>query len=223
MKSRRWLRKLYLFNKILRSNSFSYLFKLTPENSNPYASQSALNNQIHFVNVKTNFFKNSFFLEVITEWNNLDISICNSSLCHIFKNLILKFLRPEPNRISSTQNFEGLKLLTRMRLSLSHLDDHKFRPNFQDCLNPICSCGQDTKTASHFLLLCLNYRCARKTILETINLIDPNILQQRELSITKDLLFGSEKLKDDKKNALLKSTIELIRSTERFKYLLFQS
>ena len=89
-----------------------------------------------------------------------------------------------------------------MRLSLIHLDDHKFRPNFQDCLNPICSCGQETETTSHFLLPYLNYRCARKTILEKINLIDPNILQQRELSITKDLLFGSEKLKDDKNNAL---------------------
>ena len=38
--------------------------------------------------------------------------------------------RPEPNRISSTQNFEGLKLLTRRRLGLSHLAEHKFRHNF---------------------------------------------------------------------------------------------
>ena len=51
----------------------------------------------------------------------LDISICNSSLCHEFKNLRLRFIRNEPNRISSTQNSEGLKLLTRMRLDLSDL------------------------------------------------------------------------------------------------------
>ena len=31
-----------------------------------------------------------------------------------------------------------------------------------------------------------------------------------DLSITNDLLFGSEKLEDDKNNALLTSTIELI-------------
>ena len=223
MKSIRWLRKLYLFYKILHSKSLSYLFKLIPENSNPYASQSALNNQIHFFNVKTNFFKNSFFREVITECNNLDISICNSSSCHIFKNLILKFIRPEPNRISSTQNFEGLKLLTRMRLGLSHLADHKFRHNFQDCLNPICSCGQEIETTSHFLLHCLNYRCARKTFFEKINLIDSNILQQSDLFITNDLLFGSEKLKDDKNNALLTSTTEFIQFMERFNYPLFQT
>ena len=208
---------------MLHSKSPSYLFNLIPENNNPYASRSALNSQIPFFNLKTIFLKNSFFPEVIAKWNNRDISIGNSSSCHISKNLILKFIRPEPNRISSTQNFEGLKLLTRMRLGLSHLADHKFRHNFQDCLNPICSCGQEIETTSHFLLHCLNYRCARKTFFEKINLIDSNILQQSDLSITNDLLFGSEKLKDDKNNALLTSTIEFIQSTERFKYQLFQS
>ena len=38
-----------------------------------------------------------------------------------------------------------------------------------------------------------------KHFFEKINLIDSNILQQNDLCITKDLLFGSEKLKDDKK------------------------
>ena len=98
----------------------------------------------------------------------------------------------KPNRISSTQSFEGLKLLTKMRLGLSHLANHGCRHNFQDCLNPIFRCGQEVETASHFLLHCLNYRCERKTTFEKINLIDSNILQQNDLSITKDLRFGSE-------------------------------
>ena len=82
--SRRWFRKLYLFYKILRSKSPRYLFKLIPENSNSYASRSALNNQIPFFNIKTNFLKNSFSPTVITEWDNLDIDIRKSSSCHIF-------------------------------------------------------------------------------------------------------------------------------------------
>ena len=110
-----------------------------------------------------------------------------------------------------------------MRLGLSHLADHKSRHNFQDCLNLICSCGQEIETTSHFLLHCLNYRCARKTFFEKINLIDSNILQQGDLSITNDLLFGSDKLKDDKNNALLTSTIEFVQSTESFIHQLLQS
>ena len=62
-----------------------------------------------------------------------------------------------------------------------------------------------------------------KHFLKKINLIDSNILQQSDLSITNDLLFGSEKLKDDKNIALLTSTTEFIQSTERFKYQLLQS
>ena len=110
-----------------------------------------------------------------------------------------------------------------MRFGLSHLANHKFRHNFQDCLNPICSCGQEIETTSHFLLHCLNYRCARKTFFEKIILNDSNILQQSDLSITNDLLFGCEKLKDYRNNALLTSTTEFIQSTERFKYQLLQS
>ena len=106
LKSRRWFRKLYLFYKILHSKSPSYLFNLIPENNNSYASRSALNNQIPFFNVKTNLLKNSFFPAVITEWNKPDISSRNSALCYAFKKLILKFIRPEPNKISSTKSLK---------------------------------------------------------------------------------------------------------------------
>ena len=67
--SRRWFRKLYLFYKIFDSKSPSYLFELIPENNNPYGSRSALNNQIPFFNVKTNFFKQFFLPAVRTEGN----------------------------------------------------------------------------------------------------------------------------------------------------------
>ena len=53
-----------------------------------------------------------------------------------------------------------------------------------------------------------------KYFFEKINLIDSNILQQSDLSITNYLFFGSEKLKDDKNNALLTSAIEFIQFTE---------
>ena len=61
-----------------------------------------------------------------------------------------------------------------------------------------------------FFFLHCNYRRARKTFFEKINLIDANILQQNDLSITKDLLSGSKKLKDDKINALSTSATEFI-------------
>ena len=108
-------------------------------------------------------------------------------------------------------------MLTGVRVGLSHLAKHKFRHNFQDLLNPICSCGQDIETTNHFLLHCLNYRCASQKFFEKMKIIDSKILQQNNLSISKDFLFSSEKLKDDKSNASLTSTTEFIQTTERFK------
>ena len=36
-------------------------------------------------------------------------------------------------------NPHGIKLLTRLRVGLSYLLEHKFRYNFQDSLDPFCS------------------------------------------------------------------------------------
>ena len=111
-----------------------------------------------------NFFKDSFFPAVLSEWNSLNINIRNSSSVNIFKKELLKFIRPEANSTYNTNNTKGLKLLTRLRLGVSHLGDHKFRHNFQDCIFPIYYCGQDTETTTHFPLHCPNHRCARKTL-----------------------------------------------------------
>ena len=32
----------------------------------------------------------------------------------------------------------GLKLLTRLRLGLSHVNEHRFNHNFENCVNPLC-------------------------------------------------------------------------------------
>ena len=55
--------------------------------------------------------------------------------------LLVMFLR-----VFNIDSSEGLEILTRIALGLSHLADHRFRHNFQDCVNPICSCGREIKT-----------------------------------------------------------------------------
>ena len=113
-------------------------------------------------------------------------------------------------------NREGLKFLTTIRLGLSHLADHNFRHNFQDCVNPICSCGQEIEISIHFLLQCSNYHCTRQTLFKKINKIDSTILKQNDQVITKLLFFGNEKLKAAQNKSILTSTIESLQATERF-------
>ena len=95
---------------------------------------------------KHNFFKNSFFRSAIIEWNNLDSNLRNSKSVLVFKEKILNFIRPSPNSFFDCHNPKGIKL----RLSLSHLREHKFKHSFQDTINPLCNCGQDIESSTHF-------------------------------------------------------------------------
>ena len=65
-------------------------------------------------------------------------------------------MRPSGSTVSNCHNSKGVKLLTRLRLGISHLREHQSKYSFQDSLNPICSCGND-KTSVHFLLHCPNF------------------------------------------------------------------
>ena len=82
-----------------------------------------------------NLFFRIFFPWTVIEWNDLDLNIRNSETFSAFKKSIFKFIRPFSNWIF---NCHGIKLITRIRLGLSHLREHKFRQNFQDTLNLIC-------------------------------------------------------------------------------------
>ena len=42
-----------------------------------------------------------------------------------------------------THNPKGIKLITRLRLGLSHLRKHKFKQSFQETINSLCNCGED--------------------------------------------------------------------------------
>ena len=141
LKSRRWLSQLCLLYKLTKEKSPVYLFQLIPEKNTPYTTRSVQKSQIPFFKTKINFFKNCFFPAVILEWNKFDVNILYSASCDVFKRVIPKFIRPEPIQMFNVDISEGSKFLTRIRLGLSHLADHKFRHSFQDCVNPVCSCG----------------------------------------------------------------------------------
>ena len=103
---------------------------------------------------RTEYFANSFFLYIIRERNDLSLDICLSVSYEVFKNLFLKFIRPTPNSLFSASDRLGIKLLTRLRLSLSYLREHKFNHNFQDTIDPLCSCSLESESTTHFFLRC---------------------------------------------------------------------
>ena len=111
---------------------------------------------------------------------NLNPTLRNSKSFVVFKNSILKFIRRSPSNFLNCNNYKGIRLITRLCLGMSHLREHKFKHNFQDCLNPICSCGLDIDSTSHFLLHCPSFNDERYTLLSTLNKIDCKLLELKK-------------------------------------------
>ena len=61
----------------------------------------------------------------VDEWNKLDLSIRNSTSMSIFKNAFLKCIRPKHCPVYKIFDKTGLTFLTRLRLNLIHLREHK--------------------------------------------------------------------------------------------------
>ena len=218
----RWYRKLCCFYKILTSQSPKYLYSIIPIHNMSYRTRQC--NKIPAMNVKHDFFKNTFFSSTIMEWNKLDWEIKSSESIATFKKRILSFIRPSANSKSNCHNPRGIKLLSQLRLGLSHLREHKFKHNFQDSLDPFCSCGKgEVETISHYLLHCSNYSEERLALLNTIRNIDMSILQLSDSKLTSVLLFGDTSFDSNKNTFILDAIIDYIISTGRFDVPLFSS
>ena len=176
---RRWYGKLGMFYKIFKNKSPKHLFELIPEKTHARATRNVDN--IPCFKIRHDFFKNSFFPSTIIEWNSLDPTLWNSKIFVVFKNSILKFIRPSPSNVFNSNNYKGIKLIARLRVGMSHLREHKFKPNFQDCLNPICRCGLDIESTSHFLLHCSSFNDERSTLRCTLDKIDCKLLELTNL------------------------------------------
>ena len=140
----------------------------------------------------------------------------------ISKIIFLNLLHPNQTVFFNCCNLKWIRLITRLRLQLSHLREHKFKYNFQNCLNPLCSCGSCIESTSHFLLHCPIFHDKRHTLLSTLNNIDSKILESDDSYLTQTLLFGSISFDSETNKLVLNATIDYILSTERFEEPLFK-
>ena len=114
-----------------------------------------------------------------------------------------------------------MQLLTRLRLGLSHLRDHRFKHNFQDTLHLISNCSEDIGTSCHCLLHCLLYTNKRLALLNVIQGIDNSILELTDSHIVEVLLYGRKFIDISSNTNILKATIDFLLETKRFDERLF--
>ena len=150
------------------------------------------------------------------EWNNLDISIRNSKSLSTFEKSILQFIRPSSSSTYNYFNNKGIKRITRLRLGLSHLCDHKFKHGFLNSLSSICSCGLHVETTFHYLLLCPNFTNERSILLNIVSTINESSLTSCDVSIVNLLLNGDESLDLETNTLILNATVDFISSSKTF-------
>ena len=133
------------FYKIQSTGLPKYLLQLILTNNHSYTLRKPLNIPHYYC--RTDTFKNSFFPNVINEWNKLHEEIKCATSFSLFKASLLKMGRPHAKSTFRIDNPVGIRLLVRLRLGLSHLKEHRFRHNFADFVNPLCSCRIEPETA----------------------------------------------------------------------------
>ena len=105
------------------------------------------------------------------------------------RNSLLKPGRPVQNPIFKVFNPLGIKFLTRLRLGLSHLNEHKFKHNFQNCLNSLCFCSLEVKSTIHFFLHCHLFDKFRQIVEETVAKIIKGISHLNNDSLVNLLMY----------------------------------
>ena len=199
--------------KIMNQKVPNYLINLIPKCEPTIRTR---NNSIPSYKYRTNCFKHSFFTSTLNDRFNLDINIRNSESITLFKCRLLSFIRPVQNSIYNNFDPKGLKFLTRLRLGLSHLNAHRFRHNFQDCLNPLCSCSLETEDTSHYLLRCHHFSNHRAHLMNSVKFACDNFELMSDNVKKNVLLYGNSRFDKVKNRFILEATITYIKDSERF-------
>ena len=209
---RKWSRNIFFFHKIINGllpvclrSYISYCGEGGYRTRS--ANQKNLFSKEQF-STRTKIFELSFFPYCIKGRNNLSEELQKIKLTVQFKTKILSFIRSKENSVIKIHDINGIKLLERLRLHFSHLNEHKFWHNFRATIDPMCSCSLEPETTLHYLLRCNLYSDLRTELLNDICALNPtlkNLFHEKLLII---LLYGSEDFSFKTNKKIIKSTIK---------------
>ena len=98
-------------------------------------------------------YRNSFFPDSVSMWNDLGPNLRGSESISIFKQTLLKLYRPVKKSIFNVHD-NGIKWIFQLRVGLSPLKSHKKSHKFsgyEEDRSDTCSCLTDLETTCHFL------------------------------------------------------------------------
>ena len=180
------------------------------------------NNHKPVIHCRTDCFKYSFFPSTLRDWFSLVENIRNAELILSFKNRLLALIGPLQSIVFNIFDPEGLKILTRLRLGFSHLNEHRFWHNIESCINPLCSCSLETEDISHYLLHCHHFVQHCFDLMNSVKFVISNFESFFDTDKVEVLLYGDSRLDNIKNKYILEATLNYIKNSERFSGSLFE-
>ena len=101
------------------------------------------------------------------------------------------------------------KISHQIKLGLSHLNEHKVRHNFQDSLNPLCSCSLEVETT--FIIYFLH--CLLDIVKEIANIYLSDFIDETLVNL---LLYGNSIYSLEENKEVIKASINFILLSQRF-------
>ena len=134
----------------------------------------------------------------------------------MFRGRLLQFVRPLENNVLTYDNPIGIKYLKGLRLGFSHLLYHKFKHGFLHAADPLCSCSTAIENTTRYFLNCPNYSVARNTFLSKIVIVDRSIIDQDEIKIIQNFIYGNSTHSVNDNRLILDASLKHILETKRF-------
>ena len=139
----------------------------------------------------------------------------------LFPKNFLAFIRPITNSLYTIYDPLGIKLFHRLQLGFSHLCEHKFKHNFADTVNPLCSYSLAIESTKYYFLRCYIYVTFCTTLMSELNSINSqfNTLEPDELVRT--ILNGDKNVNNDSNLKIFTVNVNFIKQTQGFEQALY--
>ena len=215
LRKRCWYKKLIFFYKIVNGllpDNLQY-YKEVPSQDN-YPLRSASTRQLKPLPSRSKSFKKAFFPYCIDEWNRVNPEVGNAKSMHKFK-IPIK-IEKFKNSLYNVYDPLGVKLLSRLRLQFSHLNEHESRHGFKDTTDPTFPCGTEVETNHNFLLRCRYFFSQRPELFDNLYNLDPSFSKLNNKEKVAYLLYSSTSNPNTLNKVFINLVIKLLELTGRF-------
>ena len=212
LSDRRMSKRVLQLHKIIDGKTPDYLHDKLPPNRNVIIN---LPNVFKDIKYRTDRYRNSFFPNAVSQWNNIISDFKDFPSFFELKKHLISLIRPEPKDVFNVFRPRVLRYLFQLRVGLSRLRHHKKSHNFIDTPSNLCLCKTGIEDTRHYLLACPFYATHRNVLFSTVE----NIIREKDLNelmnSTDLFLYGNSSLSVPENQSIISATLTFIENSNR--------